>query len=558
MRLPALLAALALLLAGCVTTSTPPQGLPGAAPFFERLLTHAEVVERLASLEAAGARVEPIGQSVEGRAMHLVTVGHGDFELWLAARHHGNEPTSTEAVLNVIDYLLGRKEPGEGALPVTRELWAHRAELLGRVTFVVVPMANPDGADAYRRTNANGQDLNRDYLLFTEPESRNVRDAFWRAWPDAGLDLHNEGLDPEAGGYDYDAFYPEVPRAEEDTQALSLANQWTVVHELEASGAYAGGPNENYVTGSLDDPCEYSDRYVPEPLPNSIPLAPPTDDTEPTAYCEGTHDAFLTLRGAPGWTPEAAVAWDQAESPTLPWGIRLHEATIASTAFLYAGAYAGCVPRVQKFAGSLQGTTTVPVLTEAERARFQVVWREDLTGYDQHAEEVDLQVRTPSGQVLGPEAHPAGYAETVWSAEAGAHAVTLAARSPVPTPYELRAYECLPVLPGLGVQRADGGLRVANAGPAPLDVQVEDSLVGAHAARAEGAAVRVVQGNLAPKTVLAWSLRLGPGEERLLAYELPAGASPGPARWHAHGPSGEMALGATDERGSPAPPSGDR
>lgn len=548
MRALALLLTAGVLAAGCLSTAPGPPPATGAdTAWFIGLTRHEAMLDRLDALGAEGVAVEPIGTSVEGRAMHLLRVGRGPFELFLAARHHGNEPTSTEAVLNTVDYLLGRRAPEADALPITHELAAHRDVLLERLTLVIVPMVNPDGAEAYRRTNANGQDLNRDYLLFTEPEPRAVRDAFWRVWPDAGLDLHNEGLNLEAG-FDYDAFYPEVPRAEDDTQVLSLSNQWRTVREVEASGGRAGGPNENYVSGSLDDPCEYTDRYLPAQLPNSVPVPPPTDDTNPTAYCEGTFDAFLTIRGAPGWTPEAGIGWDDPADPALPWAIRLHEATIASTALMYAGLYDGCTPAVQKFPGSLTGTTTLPIEVRGPGARFQLVWREDLTGYDQNLEEPDLTVRTPSGRMLGPEAHPLGYTETVASDESGGHLATIATRTPQATPYELRVHDCAPHGAALTVARSAGGLRVANAGSARAEVEVQDPLRGEHAVEAPGAEVRVVRGNLGPATVLTWRFSLAPGETRELAYAAPSGVTPGPARWHAHGPAGQVVVGALEER----------
>lgn len=539
--------ALALLATGCLGAGSPPLGSPVRAPVGDIpvLTTHAALLERLDALRAQGVEVEELGASVEGRAIPMLRLGEGPFVLWLAARHHGNEVTSTDAVLNVVDYLLGLREPGPLAFPITQELYAHRAQLLQALTIVAVPMVNADGAERDQRTNVNGQDLNRDYLLFRQPEPRAVREGFWRAWPDAGLDLHNEGL---YGRYDYDAYYPEVPRAEAETQEVSLANQWAAVHELEAGGSYAGGPNENYVTSQVNDPCEE--------LPLSIPVAPPTDDTNPTAYCEGTHDAFLTLRGAPGWTPEAALGYDDRDHalPTsLAWGIAQHEATIASTAFYHVGAYDACRASVEKHRGTLAAQSSFPLDAPGPGARFQLVWRSDVEGSDQPLDEGDLVVRTPAGRMLGPESHPLGFTETVVSPEAGAHIATVRGRSPAPLPYELRAYTCAPTGAALSVDRALGGLRVVNRGALPLEVEVQDSLVGEHALAWPGAEARVVQGPLAPKTLLAWHFSLAPGAERFLAAEAPEGALQGPARWHAHGPGGDLLLGTTGERGSPAP-----
>ena len=74
----------------------------------------------------------------------------------LVGQQHGDEPAGSEALL-----------------VVAQELAAGRFEaLLDRINVVVLARANPDGAEANRRTTASGIDANRDHLLLKTPEGQ--------------------------------------------------------------------------------------------------------------------------------------------------------------------------------------------------------------------------------------------------------------------------------------------------------------------------------------------------------------------------------------------------
>jgi len=74
----------------------------------------------------------------------------------LIGQQHGDEPAGSEALLVVAQELAqGLLEP-----------------LLDQINVVIVPRANPDGAEAGTRTTANGVDMNRDHLLLGTPEAR--------------------------------------------------------------------------------------------------------------------------------------------------------------------------------------------------------------------------------------------------------------------------------------------------------------------------------------------------------------------------------------------------
>ena len=180
-------------------TADPPSGKPGG-PCIEgtqqvglsSIPSYEDVAAALSSIaHSSQGRVEvaSAGQSGEGRELLYATVGHGPDVFWLQSRIHGNELHSTEAALQVLKYLASS---GSAEAQLIRD----------RLTVIVIPMYNPDGATANIRqsTTPNRLDLNRDWELFRQPESR----AFYALWeqtkPRLALDLHHMGQSPVVEG----------------------------------------------------------------------------------------------------------------------------------------------------------------------------------------------------------------------------------------------------------------------------------------------------------------------------------------------------------------------
>jgi hypothetical protein len=151
-------------------------------------LRHAELVERLRALEArhrGRLAVEEVGRSLEGRAIHLLTVGRGQRRVLLWSQMHGDEPSATPALLDVADRLL--RSP-DGAV------------VLDELTLLIVPMLNPDGAERRARRNAQGIDVNRDALQLSTPEGRLLKALRDRFSPALGFNLHDQDRRTTAGG----------------------------------------------------------------------------------------------------------------------------------------------------------------------------------------------------------------------------------------------------------------------------------------------------------------------------------------------------------------------
>lgn len=118
------------------------------------------------------------GLSVQGRSIFRVRMGQGPIRILMWSQMHGNESTTTKAVIDLMRYLVSETSQDAG--------------LLSTLELCVIPMLNPDGALAYTRVNANQVDLNRDAAKRTQPESRLLREVFDEFRPDFCFNLHDQ------------------------------------------------------------------------------------------------------------------------------------------------------------------------------------------------------------------------------------------------------------------------------------------------------------------------------------------------------------------------------
>ena len=148
------------------------------------LITHSLVVERLRALNESDPRffpLEEIGRSVENRPLLAVTVGRGPTHVLLWSQMHGDEPTATPALFDLLELLRVHRD----APPVAR--------VLDALTLTIVPMLNPDGAERFERRNAQSIDVNRDALRLQTPEGHALKALRDRLSPAVGFNLHNQG-----------------------------------------------------------------------------------------------------------------------------------------------------------------------------------------------------------------------------------------------------------------------------------------------------------------------------------------------------------------------------
>ena len=119
------------------------------------------------------------GRSGEGRRLAVLSLGTGPTKVLLWSQMHGDEPTATSALVDLLSY-LGKNREG-----------AATQRLLSELTIYLLPMLNPDGAERTTRRNAQGIDINRDALRLQTPEGRFLKAVRDRFRPSFGYNLHN-------------------------------------------------------------------------------------------------------------------------------------------------------------------------------------------------------------------------------------------------------------------------------------------------------------------------------------------------------------------------------
>jgi len=146
-------------------------------------LRHAEVHRQLALFQAAHSEtveITQLGESVEGRSISMLTLGEGPQKVFAWSQMHGNEPTHTAALLDLLHFLLQSPEhPAANAI-------------LAGCQLHLILMLNPDGVQRWTRRNAQDLDINRDALHLQSPEGQILHDAVKTLQPDFALNLHNQ------------------------------------------------------------------------------------------------------------------------------------------------------------------------------------------------------------------------------------------------------------------------------------------------------------------------------------------------------------------------------
>ncbi len=210
------------------------------SPTLHSDLRHADVVGHLESFAHKypdAVRLKQLGTSVEGRSIALLSLGAGTKRVFAWSQMHGNEPTHTAALLDLIQFLLTSPEnPTAGTI-------------LAGCDLHLLLMLNPDGAQRWTRRNAQDIDINRDALHVQSPEGRILRDAVLQLQPDFALNLHNHRPHTTVGTSQQPASFsllvPPVDAAETDTKQVLVAKRLAGVI-AEAISAYSPGPVSRY------------------------------------------------------------------------------------------------------------------------------------------------------------------------------------------------------------------------------------------------------------------------------------------------------------------------
>lgn len=132
--------------------------LPLPAISFERYHSQSQIADYLRAVAEARPKTvtfEVLGTSEEGREIsHVVIDATGLARapaVFINGTHHGDEPSSTESSLALLDHLLRESEA-----PEVRQV-------LSAYAIDVLPLVNPDGHFHRTREDSLGRDPNRDY-----------------------------------------------------------------------------------------------------------------------------------------------------------------------------------------------------------------------------------------------------------------------------------------------------------------------------------------------------------------------------------------------------------
>lgn len=181
-------------------------------------------------------RVDRIGATVEGRPLQLVQVGapapksvrqaaKGSVLMYNCSIH-GDENSGREACMQLARDMAFSTDPSVGRLL--------------RATTVLFLNSNPDGWAADTRQNANGIDINRDFMKVETPEGRAIVETI-RDWkPDVLNDLHEYG---PREYYDTDLMHLWPRNRQVDSVVYRLAKRMNIAYSapLVESLGYSSG-----------------------------------------------------------------------------------------------------------------------------------------------------------------------------------------------------------------------------------------------------------------------------------------------------------------------------
>ena len=161
---------------------------PGFAPGRDDFTSHGEMSAYLSRLQqrAGNLQLRIIGASQEGRAIPLLVLSNSGATatadllrlnrpvVMLVGLQHGNEPAGGEAMLALA------RELATGSLK----------PLLDRITVLIVPRANPDGAHYFTRSPYANTDINRDHVKVELPETAALHRVVNEFRPHVFVDAH--------------------------------------------------------------------------------------------------------------------------------------------------------------------------------------------------------------------------------------------------------------------------------------------------------------------------------------------------------------------------------
>ncbi|MBR9854935.1 MAG: peptidase M14 [Algicola sp.] len=217
----------------------------------KRRIKHADIQPLIQKFTANPKfEVQKVGKSIQGRDLNLISIGSGDINIFLWSQMHGNEPTATQSIFDILNFLDAP------------EFKVEKEEILSKLKLHFLPMLNPDGAEVYTRRNALGIDINRDALRLQSPEGRALKRIRDSLDADFGFNLHDQST------------YYNAERTEKPATISYLATAYNYekdINELRANAmkviVYMDKIIQKYAPGQVG---RYSDDFEPRAFGDNI------------------------------------------------------------------------------------------------------------------------------------------------------------------------------------------------------------------------------------------------------------------------------------------------
>ena len=116
-----------------------------------------------------------LGTSSDNKPVYYFKFGSGKKKILIWSQMHGNESTSTKALIDSLSFYSN-----------------HEQKMFNKLNLLVIPILNPDGAFKYTRENYNNIDLNRDAVDLSQPESLVLKKIYDDFKPDFCFNLHGQ------------------------------------------------------------------------------------------------------------------------------------------------------------------------------------------------------------------------------------------------------------------------------------------------------------------------------------------------------------------------------
>ncbi len=146
----------------------------------ERWFTPNALKNAIKQIDCSGLKQHSIGNSFLGKPINGYQFGIGPKRVLVWSQMHGNEPTATHALIELMDFLTSPKYT------------KNTKQWYNELTLCFIPMLNPDGAERFTRHNAQGIDMNRDAVRMETPEMQGFF-QFVRNWkPQWAFNLHDQ------------------------------------------------------------------------------------------------------------------------------------------------------------------------------------------------------------------------------------------------------------------------------------------------------------------------------------------------------------------------------